>query len=122
MDVNFQPAGVTTVGTFTPDNLIVGGFPIHAKPLTIKSGAVLKRGTVLEVSSTAGKYQAVTTDADATYILAEDCDATSADKVAPVYVTGTFNKSALILGDGATLAGVVAALEGRSIFAVATVA
>lgn len=122
MDVNFQPSGLTAQGTFSPDNLIAGGFPIHTKPGVILSGSgALKRGTVLEVSGTAGKFRAVTVDANAKYILAEDVDATSADKTTVFYVTGTFNESDVTLGSGATLAGVRAALEPLSIFLVGTV-
>lgn len=123
MDVNLQPSGVTAQGTFTPDELIAGSFPIHSIQGVILSGSgVLKRGTVLEVSGTAGKYRAVTTDANALYILAEDVDATSADKTTVFYVTGTFNKNKLFYGSGGTFAGCKPVLEARSIFLVDSVA
>lgn len=49
-------------------------------------------------------------------ILAEDVDATDADKVAPVYVTGEFNQSAVIFADGTTAADVKTAARALGIF------
>lgn len=219
MSFNFQPSGVTSQGTFTPDNLLAGDFDIVTKSVVIKSGAgVLARGTVLEdvisgtaasaakaggntgngaltldattpvltgtepgvytvrciaaatnsgtfrvtapdgdvlgdvavaatfsnkikfaiadgatdfivgdgfditVTATGQKYQAVTKDVNAKYILAEDVDATSADKTTVAYVTGKFNKNKVVLGSGATLTGVASVLEPRSIFLVDSIA
>lgn len=116
MGFNVQPSGATAQGTFVPDNLIAGDFDIITKSVTIISGQNLVRGAVLQVSGTPGKYNIVTTDANAKYILAEDCDASAGDKTAPVYVTGEFNATEVTIGGGATLAGVTAALEPLSIF------
>lgn len=116
MGFNLQPAGATSQGTYAPDNLIAGDFDTVTKAVTIISGQNLLRGAVLQVSGTPGKYNIVTTDANAKYILAEDCDATSGDKTATVYVTGEFNQTEVYIGGGATLAGVAAALEPLSIF------
>lgn len=122
MTYNFQPVGFTSEGSVGADNLIAGTFPIQTKSVVILSGSgVLARGTVLEVSGTANKYRAVTVDANALYILAEDIDATSADVTTTAYVTGGFNKRSLTLGVGATLAGVTATLEPRSLFIVDSV-
>jgi len=217
MDVNLQPSGLTSQGTFVPDNLIAGDAEFVTKAVTIRSGRSLVRGTVLEeytpgtaasaaksggntgngtltldastpvltgaapgvytvrlitaaanagtfrvtdpsgrvlgdigvgstfsnqikfatadgstdfivgdgfditVTATGQKYQAVTSDVNAKYILAEDCDATSTDKTTVAYVTGKFNSRALTLGAGATLAGVTARLEGRGIHVVDSV-
>lgn len=124
MGFNMQPSGVTSQGTFSPDELLAQDAPdLVAVPVVIKSGSgVLVRGTVLEVSATPGKYRAVTVDADAKLILAEDVDATSADKTTVAYRQGSFNAGKVTLGAGATLAGVKASLDVRSIFLVDTIA
>lgn len=114
---NHYPA-YGTAGTFSPDNLQAGDFPIKTKTVVLKAGTAFVRGTVLEEGTTtdAGKYLKVTTDANAKYILLEDMDATAADKMATVAITGEFNGRSLVLGSGATLAGVTKALEPLSIF------
>ena len=120
--LNFQPSGVTPQGSVGSDNLIAGDFPMETKSVVIKSGTgVVPRGTVLQMSSTAGKYETVTTDANAQYILAEDVDATSVDVTTVGYGTGYFNQRALTLGAGATLAGVTTALRKLSVFVVDSV-
>jgi hypothetical protein len=48
-------------------------------------------------------------------ILAEDCDATAADKEALVYVRGDFNANSLTLGAGQTVAGITDTLRGKGI-------
>jgi hypothetical protein len=215
MQHNYRPAGVTTLGTFTPDNLLAGGFPTVSKQAKLKSGANYVRGTVLEetvfgtatsaaktggntgngtltvdattpvlygglpgvytvrcitAASNAGtlrvtaptgevlgdvavggtfanrikfatsdgstdfsvgdgfditvvaaadsaqKYQKVTADDRAVYILLEDVDATSEDKLAMVGGTGEYNKTALTIGSTATLAGVGKTLEKLNIY------
>jgi hypothetical protein len=122
MDVNLQPTGITTQGTYAPDNLIAGNFPIQTKSGVILSGSgVLKRGTILEVSGSPGKFRAVTVDANAKYVLAEDVDATAGDKTTIFYVTGAFNDTEVFYGVGGTLAGSRAALEPLSIFLVPVV-
>lgn len=121
--MSYEPS-FTAQGTFTPDNLQAGDFPVKVKSVTLKAGTSYVRGTVLEagVSGDAGKYLAVTTDANAKYVLLEDVDATSAAKTGNVAITGEFNGSKLTLGSGATLAGVTAALEPLSIFVRGSVA
>ena len=104
-----------TTETVTYDDMIIGTFPVMTRKVTINSGAgELKRGVVLGQISTGGKY---TTALDASsdgsetpkYILAENVDATSADVVADVYVTGEFNASKLTFGTGVTAADFEAA-------------
>lgn len=220
MNHNYHPAGVTTIGTFTPDNLMAGGFPAVPKAVTLKSGASFVRGTVLEetvfgtatsaaktggntgngtltvdattpvlfggqpgiytvrciaaatnagtlrvtapdgtvlgdvavggtfsnrikfatadgstdfivgdgfditvvgVADSAQKYQKVTSDDRAVYVLLEDVDATSADKQGMVGTTGEYNKTAVTIGSTATLAGVTKTLERRNIYLRGTV-
>ena len=40
-------AGVTTEGTFNPDKLFAGDFPVSTRKVTIATGANLVRGAVL---------------------------------------------------------------------------
>lgn len=121
MSYLFQPGFNNTAGSFVNDALVAGDYPIETKTVTLKSGVSYVRGHVLEAgtSGNAGKYLEVTTDANAKYVLLEDVDATSADKLGTVAITGKFNTNKLTLGTGATLAGVTAALEPLSIFLVA---
>ena len=118
MQHDFHPAGVNTLGTFTPDNLIAGGFPCSNKAVQLKHGVDYKRGTVLQESATAGVFEPVTTDANAVYVLLEDRNLTAATAAKPgvAAMTGGFNKPALVLGAGATIAGVTKALEARNIY------
>lgn len=118
MQHNYHPAGVTTIGTFTPDNLIAGGFRGTNKAVQLKHGVNYKRGTVLQVSATAGIFEIVTDDTKALYVLLEDRDLTTATAAKPgvAAMTGEFNKPALFLGAGATLAGVAVTLEARNIY------
>lgn len=94
------------LGAMTTDNLIAGNnIPIHTCTGTIVAGmGKLVRGTVLALSSgTAGtgKLSVLGTTAasnetlTAYGILCDDVDATSADAVAEVYVSGQFNKNKL---------------------------
>lgn len=49
MQHNYHAAGVSTLGTFTPDNLIAPGpIPMNTEGIVLKSGANYVRGTVLE--------------------------------------------------------------------------
>ena len=118
MQHNYHPAGVTTLGTFTPDNLIAGGFPGAAKAVQLEHGTNYKRGAVLQESSVAGIFELVDTDAKAIYVLLEDRDLSAAAAAKPgvVMMTGGVNKPALTLGVGATAAGVAKALEARNIY------
>ena len=49
-------------------------------------------------------------------ILADDCDASAADALAGVYMTGEFNSNALTLGAGWTTATVTNSLRAFGIF------
>ena len=118
MEHNYHPSGVNTLGTFTPDNLIAGGFPGANKAVQLKHGVKHLRGTVLQESATAGVYEIVADDTKAIYVLLEDRDLTAATSAQPgmVAMTGGFNKPALKLGAGATIAGVTKTLEARNIY------
>lgn len=111
-----------TSASKTYDDLIASGvFPIITDTITIKSGSNLLRGTVLGIITATGKAIKVDSTAGdgsavAYAILCQDTDATSADVVAPVYLTGEFNGDALIFGGTDTKATHKNALRKIGIF------
>lgn len=116
-----RPSVNINEGTFTPDNLFAGSFPVVTDQVTIASGQNLKRGAVLGKITASGQY--VLSDAGATdgsqtpvAILAEDVDASSGDKEATVYLTGEFNARRITYGSGHTVATVKDALRQVGIF------
>lgn len=116
MDLRTQ-AKFGTDSTFTPDRLFAhGAESIIGKGITLITGQNLQRGTVLGRITASGKYTAATSAAsdgsqNATAILAEDTDATSADHNTDAYFEGTFVEGALILGAGLTIGPVRDALR-----------
>lgn len=95
----------------TPDNLFGGNVaPVVADKGLIVSGAgALTRGTVLGLVTASGKLTIVdSSKSDGTEtpyaVLAEDVDATSADKTCAVYLTGEFNIDKLVFGGSDTAA------------------
>lgn len=97
------------------------GFPVVTDSVTVASGNKLTRGTVLGVVTASGKAVAVdstkNTGEEAPYaILASDTDATSADVVAPVYLTGEVNSAVLTFGGTDTADTHKAALRKIGIF------
>lgn len=108
-----------TLGTVGYDNLINGLYP-PAEPFSvvIRKGAAettYKRGTVLALSSSDGKYVILGTNAasgdggaaetlTANAILAEDVTVGTANgETAVAYRTGHFNSNALIAGEDHTI-------------------
>ena len=85
------------IGEFTPDKLIANfNFPILTQGIPLAAGqGVLKRGSVIDD----GGNLINANDANPFGILCDDVDTTEAT-VAEVYVSGCFNKGALIVGDG----------------------
>lgn len=107
--------------TFTYDDILAGDFPQVTESVTIITGQNLVRGTVLGKITASGKFTtslSASSDGSQTpdAILLEDCDATSADKVAPVALSGEFNQNALTIGTGHTAASIKAGLRAKSIF------
>ena len=106
------------LGEMTPDNLIAS---IQVKQITgsvtVVSGAgVVKRGTVL-AKNDEGKMVVMADGLTPYGVLCDDVDATEADVVGEAYLTGCFNKSALIVADGYELtADDVQALRNGGIF------
>lgn len=106
-----------STGSYTPGDMLLGGFPVLTRTVTIVSGAgVLARGTVLGKITTGGKYKtSLTASGDGSEtpkrILAEAVDASSGDVVAEVYETGIFDASKLTIGTGHDADSVNAAFE-----------
>lgn len=112
-----------TSESVTYDDLFVtgSGFPVVVDYVTIASGNNYKRGTVLGIVTASEKAVAVdstkeTGEGSAYAILASDTDATAADIVAPVYLTGEYNGNALIFGGTDTVATHKVALRKIGIF------
>lgn len=90
------------IGEMKQDNLFAG-VDVRAltNSVTVAAGeGALKRGTVLSLG-TDGKCKVISAATGLTPygILCDDVDATS-EVVAEVYVSGVFNKNALIVADG----------------------
>lgn len=93
----------------TTDNLIADDkHTLATGTVTVASGeGVVKRGTVL-MRNSSDKF-VVANDSSGTplgtaeVIVADDLDATSADTVANVYVSGDFKAESLIVAEGYTL-------------------
>jgi hypothetical protein len=118
---SFMPAsGFTNQGTYQPDNLIAGQFPRVSRVVTILTGANLVAGSVLGKITANSKFKlAASASGDGSQvpdaILAEDCDATAADKQAVVYYAGEFNELALTFGAGITADSARDTLRDKSI-------
>lgn len=93
------------VERFTPDNLIADDkHTLATGTVTVLSGeGELKRGAVLMRDENDKFVLADTSAGTAEVILADDVDATSADAVANVYVSGDFKAESLIVKEGYTL-------------------
>lgn len=96
---------------------------IRSLKVTLKSGQNLKRGALVgQITGSPAKYilsakAAVDGSQGPTYmgILAQDCDASLADKECLIYTQGSFNAHKIILGAGWTAANVFETLRGEGI-------
>lgn len=91
------------LGEMTPDNLIAD---IHVKQVTgsgivAAAAGALKRGTVMAM--TGGKLAVMKSSLTPYGILTDDVTVGDTDETVEVYLTGKFNKGALIVADGYTL-------------------
>lgn len=107
------------IGEMKQDNLFASvNVDTLTNSVTIAAGeGELKRGTVLSLG-TDGKCKVISAATGLTPygILCDDVDATS-EAVAEVYVSGVFNKNALIVKDGYTLtAADITALRNGGIY------
>lgn len=113
--------------TFAYQNLIGGDFPRVTAAVTLKSGTSYKAGAVLGIITTGGKAVLVdSSKSDGSQtpygVLTEDVDATSADKVSSVYLSGEFVDAALSFGGTDTAATHKAALRDLNIYVKTAVA
>ncbi|MDI3489564.1 MAG: hypothetical protein PWP11_841 [Thauera sp.] len=117
-----------TEGTYAPDKLIAGNAHLLVgRKVTIVSGQNLTRGAVLGKITASGKYNlslSGASDGSQTpdLILAENCDASSGDKVALAYARGDFNANALTLGTAHTVASITEGLRAKGITLIPAVA
>lgn len=116
-----QKATFAVEGTYTPDRLHAGDFPIRTRNVTIISGQNLVRGTVLGKITASGKYNkslsaAVDGSQTPIAILAEDIDASGGDKTGVIYISGDFNQDALTIGTAHTIASITDGLRDLSIY------
>lgn len=122
MNISQTRAGFNNAeGSFTPDGLCAGDFPIRTLKVTIASGQNVARGALLGAITASGKYiLSASAAGDGSQvpkaILAEDVDATGGDKEGIVYVSGDFNSTALIYGTGHTAASVKDVLRDANIY------
>lgn len=93
---------------FIPDSLIADNdFPIMANGIKVAGGqGILKRGTLVGLSN--GKAYVTGSSVDSTSIgvfgvLTDDIEETTEDTISTAYVTGVFNKGAIILDSSAKL-------------------
>lgn len=115
-----MPASFGTTAV-VPDALIAGNahLLVH-ESITLLSGQVCVRGTVLGKITASGKYvKSLSAAADGSQtpfaILAEDCDATGGDKVTVAYFRGDFRADKLTLGTAHTLASIKQGLRDKNI-------
>lgn len=114
-------ASFGTEGTYVPDALIAGDFPIRTRLVTLVSGQNVVRGAVLGQITTGGKYAlSLSAASDGSQavkaIAAESVDATGGDKQIVIYEAGDFNEDKLTFGTGHTAASTRDALRDLSIF------
>lgn len=115
-----MPASFSST-SFTPDRLIAGPqIGVIARQITLITGQNLTRGAVLGKITASGKYNlslsaAVDGSQTPDLILAEDTDATAADKETIAYEAGVFNTNALTLGAAHTLASIQEGLRAKGI-------
>ncbi len=122
-----------TTGTFVPDQLIVdNSIPITVKGIKVAKGeGVLRRGTLLGIANdgmysrtdTAGSPSGEEEIAETASmvvgvdcILADDVDATLDTVVTTAYITGTFNRAAVILPEGKEVSAYETELRKLGIF------
>lgn len=113
--------GFTTEGTYSPDNLFAGDYPVVSTKLTLVTGESVVRGEVLGVITASGKLAASLSAAvDGSQvphcIAVEAVDATAADKEILVYLSGHFNASALTIGTAHTAASIREGLREKGIY------
>ncbi|HYX35846.1 MAG TPA: head decoration protein, partial [Oligoflexus sp.] len=108
--MGYEPS-FSQIGEYQPLDLIAGDFPLQSETILLEKGHKLGRGSLLGKKTATGKYilsaklaaddKAITDGSEIPYrILAEDIDATSADKLTIAYHTGSFFRGGIKLGKG----------------------
>ncbi len=100
-------SGITTVGTFDSNDLIIGTYPAVTDTMTIASGQALDRGAVLGRVSASGEGVLVdSANSDGSEepyaVLAEAVDTSGGAKAAVVYLTGELDEARLAFGGSDT--------------------
>lgn len=110
---------IETLGKMEPDKLIAGNNVkfITGSGVIVSGAGKLRRGTVLGLNA-AGKLAVLGGEGlTAHAILCDDVDASEADTVAEIYLTGQFNKNALIVAQDYTMTTAdIQALRNGGIF------
>ena len=115
-------------GVLVHDALLAGNTHLLVgRKVTVAAGQALARGAVLGKITTGGKYVLSAADANAgsqvpDVILAEDCDASAADKTVLAYARGDFNSRALTLGAGHSVASITEGLRAKGITLLSSIA
>jgi hypothetical protein len=110
-----------STATYTPDRLIAQNAHLAlAEPITLLSGQNLVRGALLGKVTASGKFVlSLSASGDGSQapvaILAEDTNATGADKATVAYFRGDFDSSAITFGASHTAASVKTALRALNI-------
>jgi uncharacterized repeat protein (TIGR02543 family) len=103
---------VALTGTFAPEDLLTGKFPLVDGVRVIPSGtAPFKRGAILTAANAP-----VASGGTPDCIALEDVDASAADTRCVVALAGGFNVSFLSTADGTDPASFAAALRAKSIY------
>ncbi|MCM1307572.1 MAG: head decoration protein [Butyrivibrio sp.] len=94
-----------TIGEHTPDNLIADcAFPKTAKGIKIAKGeGVLPRGALLGKAEDGTYKLAGKETVEADCILTDPVNAEDEDVIAAAYVSGTFNRAAITVAEGASV-------------------
>lgn len=120
-----QKAGFREVGDSPLADDLIGSDAnnILARKYTVKAGQTILRGTVLGIDSTPEVLTSLSAAGDGSQtpfgIAAEDANTTAsppADTEVNVYVRGSFNEHALILGTAHTIASIREGLRDKGIY------
>lgn len=97
------------------DDISAGTFQVVVQPLTLTSGAVYKKNSLIAINSVSKKgVLASDTEKDYFGILTKEVDATGADEIGDCMVTGEFYEDGIVVTTGHVIESVV--LRNRSIF------
>lgn len=114
-----EQAGYTQETAYNPKNILAGG-TYTTRKVTIITGQNLVAGAVLGKITASGKFNlslsaAVDGSQTPNMVLAQDIDATAADKEAIAYETAQVVGTALVLGTAHTIASIREGLRDAGI-------